>query len=514
MFTTLNELPERSSGADVLIVGSGPAGLALALAARERGAQVVLLESGGPRAGTDELNRVDSTALPFPGAFTGRARGFGGTGEKWAGQCLPLDDIDLAERSWVPGSGWPLAPAELEPWIRAAADLYEVADATFSPADVAAAALPLPGFDPELLSWRVPHYSPGHRLGSRVRDRCAEDSGLTVVLDATVVSLVAHSGRVEGVIARSRRGGAERMVLGTTTTLACGGLENARLLLDAGDVIGETSPLVGQGLQDHPYWLVGEVVGAPPELGQVFQSMTVAGRRVRPKVTLSPAQQEARRTLNCIADLELDHGPRSSVGALKRGYDAARDTRNVLALLREVPAMLRDPASVLRELGYRRKGVGGPPDRHTRLLLRVQTEQPPLGPSAVGLSDRTDALGRPMLDVRWEVGEAERHTCIEMADVVGQQLEGLGLGRLEVFSWLEDPAEFRSRAVDFYHHAGTTRMSRDPASGVVDPDCRVHGVEGLYVVGGSVFPASGYAHPTLTIVALALRLADRLANKA
>jgi choline dehydrogenase-like flavoprotein len=60
------------------------------------------------------------------------------------------------------------------------------------------------------------------------------------------------------------------------------------------------------------------------------------------------------------------------------------------------------------------------------------------------------------------------------------------------------------------HHMGTTRMHVDPKQGVVDPDCRVHGVGNLFIAGSSVFPTGGYANPTLTIVALAIRLADHL----
>jgi choline dehydrogenase-like flavoprotein len=57
---------------------------------------------------------------------------------------------------------------------------------------------------------------------------------------------------------------------------------------------------------------------------------------------------------------------------------------------------------------------------------------------------------------------------------------------------------------------GTTRMHADPRQGVVDVNCKVHGVDNLYIAGSSVFPTGGYANPTLTLVALALRLADRL----
>jgi len=511
MFTTLKGLTDRGP-TDALVIGSGPAGLTVATALRTGGARVVLLESGSRRAVQDTLNDVTVTGLPFSGSRSGRARGFGGTGQKWAGQCLPLDNIDLTPRSWVAGSGWPLGAEELAPWVVHASRLFGLPDATYRERDADSSPVRLPDVDPGRLQWRVTNYSPGRRLGSRLRATCHRDRDLTVVLDATVVRLVVSGTRVTGAVTRSHDG-QERTLSAGAVVLACGGLENARVLLASGEAsqeLGNTSGHVGRGLQDHPYWLVGTVVGSPPELGQVFQSMLAGKRRIRPRLTLAPEQQRGRSTLNCVADLELDHGPRSAVGALKRVYDAVKEMRRPPGLLSETVRMLAEPRTLTRELAHRARGVGSPPDRHTRLLLRLQTEQPPLGKSHVRLSERRDALGCRGLEVYWTVGEQEQRTCVEMADVVAGQLRDLGLGRLELFPWLDDPALFRRAARDFFHHSGTTRMALDPAHGVVDPDCRVHGVDNLYVLGSSIFPSSGYAHPTLTIVALALRLADHL----
>lgn len=510
MFTTLADIEKPSITSDVLVVGSGPAGLAVAVAARERGARVTLLESGGRRARRDPLNDVIASIQAFPGAYDGRLRGFGGAGEAWAGQCLPLDDIDLADRSWVPGSGWPVEPAELETWVKKAAVTFQVDGASFDGNDLDRAGVTLPPFDPSLLRWRVPHYSPDHRLGSSWRKRFADDPDLTVVLDATVVALQRVGDRVVGVDVRDRRG-TTRTATGAVTVLACGALENTRLLLDAADS-PDDMPTLGRGFQDHPYWLVGAIHDAPPELAQIFQSVSVGGRRLRPKVGLAPAEQQRRQTLNGVADLELDHGPRSSVGAVKRLTSAVRQRRRPPHLMRELTTVAADPAGLVREAAHRRRGVGAPADRFTRLLLKVQTEQPPTGPSHLTLSDRRDEFGLRMLDVAWVVGEEERRTCQAMAEVVAGELQRCGLGRLETFAWLDEPQRFRAEAHDFYHHAGTTRMAADPQDGVVDTDCRVHGLEGLYVTGGSVFPTSGHAHPTLMIVAMALRLADHLST--
>jgi choline dehydrogenase-like flavoprotein len=506
MFTRLPEGQVSLRDAAVLVVGTGPAGLALARALRDRGVPVVMLESGGGEARADDLNGASSSELPFAGARDGRVRGFGGTGEVWAGQCLPLDDIDFTARPWVPGSGWPLGPDDLRPWIEAASALYGVSGATFGPTDAEGAPVDLPEADPRELTWRVTHYSPSHRLGSGMRRDVARDEDLTVVLDATVVRLTLSGGRVSGVIARNRAG-AEQTFQPSLIVLACGALENARLLLAS----GVTSPHLGR-LQDHPFWLVGEVKTPAPILGRAFQSMVVRGHRIRPRLALAPERQAATRTLNCAANIELDHGDRSAVGALKRLHDAAHERRWPEAYARDLGRVAAHPADVLRELRSRRTGVAAPADRHTRLLLRIQTEQPPVGDSRLTLSDQVDTLGARKVDVRWTVGDAEHRTCAALAEVVCRQLRDGGLGCLELFPWMHDSEKFAAAARDFYHHAGTTRMSRDPADGVVDTDCRVHGVANLYVAGGSVFPSSGYANPTLTIVALAIRLGSHLSS--
>ena len=101
-----------------------------------------------------------------------------------------------------------------------------------------------------------------------------------------------------------------------------------------------------------------------------------------------------------------------------------------------------------------------------------------------------------------------------------EELKRLDLGRAEPMEWLYDSTKtwvFDSLISEHdkggYHHMGTTRMGNNPATSVTDPDCRVHGVENLYIAGSSLFPTSGWANPTLTILALSMRLGDLLRNK-
>ena len=91
------------------------------------------------------------------------------------------------------------------------------------------------------------------------------------------------------------------------------------------------------------------------------------------------------------------------------------------------------------------------------------------------------------------------------------EIGALGIGRMRID--LDDPKYWPPVVRGGAHHMGTTRMHDDPTRGVVDRNCKVHGIDNLYVTGGSIFPTSGAANPTLTIVALTLRLADHLKSR-
>jgi choline dehydrogenase-like flavoprotein len=153
------------------------------------------------------------------------------------------------------------------------------------------------------------------------------------------------------------------------------------------------------------------------------------------------------------------------------------------------------------------------------LALLVRAEQAPNPDSRVTLGTERDALGLPRPRLDWRLSPSDVHSVAVLVETLRAEFERLGLGRVEPAAWLADAAGgwrtdplISAHPIGGYHHMGTTRMADDPRRGVTDGRTRVHGLGNLYVAGSSLFPTSGWANPTLTIVALALRTADEVSR--
>jgi choline dehydrogenase-like flavoprotein len=155
--------------------------------------------------------------------------------------------------------------------------------------------------------------------------------------------------------------------------------------------------------------------------------------------------------------------------------------------------------------------------RGMELYLMARAEQAPNPASRVLLSDQSDALGCRRADLDWQLSELDKRSVLELARSVGREFQRLELGQLQTSKWLEDgtatwPVDptVGNHPIGGYHHMGTTRMSDGPTTGVVNSNCTVHGYDNLHIAGSSVFTTSGWANPTLTLLALTHRLADHI----
>lgn len=517
--------------ADLCVVGAGVAGIALTREFVGRSTRVVLLEGGSlhfsksirslPTVLVRHLRGEQALAggknkghAYYPLRFT-RARAFGGSSRAWADhglQAHPLDAIDFENREGLPRHGWPLGRAQLEPFYQRAQTVcglgpfaYEV-DAWES--QELGKRLPL---DAGCIRSEIFQFQRGNAFFRYVDDFKQADN-VDLVLHGTVVNVAAdRAGRVRLVECASLSGN-RFTVKASVYVLAAGAIENARLLLASNDIhsagIGNHHDLVGRFFMEHPDLEVGFFIPNPrlePHRLSLYESQDVAGGlSIQAMLRLNEDILRRESLLNSVLRFRPTHN-----SGIEPGVRSARVIRR--SVHRGVPSpglathAVRTLAGVRHLLYHQtRKWLVRQSDIFG---LDIMAEQAPDPCSRVRLGRRRDRLGIPTTVLDWRLGETDWYSIRRTVEIVGACLRNAGLG--EVVSTLGDtrvpPAVFGN-----WHHLGTTRMHRNSKHGVVNEDCRVHGIANLYVAGGSVFPTGGYANPTLTVVALALRLADHL----
>lgn len=525
MFIDTRSLPDNEEiGTDVCIIGAGAAGIAIARELIGSPLRVCLLESGGfdYDERTHELNRVDNVGERELNLESFRARWFGGTTNLWGGNCSPLDPIDFEKRDWIPLSGWPIGREELEPYYRRAHPYFELGTRGYDPQEWAAA---FPEFSEVRLDVgntpvveKLYQRSPRTKFGIRYRDDFRPPaSNVTVLLNASAMKLATdESGRTVTAVRAGTLDGRRITIVARYVVLAAG-IENARLLLLSNDRhpagLGNGYDTVGRYFMEHISLISGEVVlpDAPGFLKYYdIENWAPPSSPERPDfcVGLQPrAGEQARERMgNYVAFLTqtfegtTDPGfqaLRHIIGQIKRGHWPD-------GLASDIATMMGDMESVLKG-GYARLSGRG-----TRIYqIQHFLEQTPDPDSRIRLGDGRDALGLPRMEVAWRFNDLDRRTLVRGQELVMQALGIAGLGRVRP-DYVSADEPWPETMHQSSHYMGTTRMSDDPKLGVVDRDCRVHGLSNLFVAGGSVLPTAGCAMVTINIVTLALRLADRI----
>ncbi|HMR32546.1 MAG TPA: GMC family oxidoreductase [Geminicoccaceae bacterium] len=516
----IDDLRSHPDGAlldcDVCIVGAGPAGIALALSLARAPLRILVLESGGFEVESEaqSLNEAEVTGLSMSGHLAGRVRAFGGAARLWAGQCLPLDPIDFEPRGWVPHSGWPIGPADLADGYRQAEAFFEVEGEGYGEETYRRFGLAVPAWDADALRTMFTVYTPKVDT-ARFSARAIRSAGNICLLTHAHAAAIETdaTGVARSVDLRSALGKSAR-IEARAIVLCGGGLENPRILLNSTGRrprgLGNEHDLVGRFFQEHPNAVTATLAGDGTALQEQFRLLYRRERRYFPKLALGRSVQEAKQVLNANAHLVFEYPEDSCTAALERMFRSLRAGRPPERPWRDLGRVAADlPA--LASVMLRRLRGRSPKARPAAVKLQCYLEQAPNPQSRVMLSERRDQLGLRQMRLDWRLTELERRTLVVLTATVQREFRRLGLGELEAEGWLAEPgAAWEKRLVDSYHHGGTTRMAATPSEGVVDRNCEVFGVLGLYVCGNSVFPTSGYANPTLTIVALAMRLASHL----
>ena len=515
MFVDARTVPDGSLvEADVCIVGAGAAGITIARELRARSLRMVLLESGWftPDPATQSLYAGEIDGRRYFPLDSARTRHFGGTTNEWAGECRPLDALDFEQRDWVRDSGWPFGLAHLLPFYEKAQSLCQLGPFAYTAADWHEEGVRPIAVHGERIRSHAFHYSPPTRFGEVYRDDVARATDITAYLGANAVDLetLTPPAQVSGVRVACLSGSGFR-VKARVFILAAGGIENARLLLMANSVqpagLGNSHDQVGRYFMEHLYLDRAATILARD--GSISDFHTSGhwsgGRRVRGILGLSPDLQRRERLTNYCAVLDVEPPRwagrvwRSLLRALRRGPASA----GVLAHLR---------TDLIRTAVAARLNIAGREPSVRRYLVKNVMEQAPNPESRIVLGSDRDQVGCPRVVLRWRLTAIDKRTAHRAHEILEEDLGRAGIGHLRSELGKEgDPWPSTLRGAR--HHMGTTRMHADPRRGVVDADCRVHGIANLYIAGSSVFPTSGSANPTLTVVALALRLAEYVRHR-
>ncbi|MFN9245395.1 MAG: GMC oxidoreductase [Cyanobacteriota bacterium] len=524
MFVSFDEAQQLDDlGADLCLVGAGVMGLALTSHLLSHSQLRILLVEQGGLIDTEALSAVpeelNSGDVPS-GILNSRAMGFGGSSRRWGGQALPFLPLDFSERAFLPDRGsWPISHAELQPYYQMAAEFLALSPLPFA-ADLWRDASLRQWFGPsQQLEINFSKYSPIAYLASHLKGRIARSPRVTCLLDAKVVDLqLSPDGRVAEAVRVRSLSGKEALLKAPPIVRGGGGLEKPRLVLaskQAGRLgLGNGHDLVGRYYQDHVGFYGARLEPLNWRLFQhLFASFVAGKQKYLPKLQLSQSEQIAHSLLNVTGNIAFEASPQSPLQAARRLVRRLRGQRGEGSGLADLRLLLRSPSSLAPIVASYVKGRTNLP-RDARFFLMGNAESEPLRDSRILLSDQTDAYGAARPVVQWLLGDQTLAALRAYFQAVKVSLEGAGIARVHLSPYLSDgPLNWKDKAYSLYHHMGATRMAASPREGVVDGNCRVHGVDNLYVAGTSVLPTGSASNPTFTSLALTFRLAQHLASQ-
>lgn len=537
--------------ANICIIGGGPAGITLALELAKTGKSILLLESGGETSGeqAQALNAgevTDETLHSPPDKY--RQRVLGGGTSIWGGRCVPFDPIDFDARDWIDHSGWPIGYDDVERHYAAANAWCEAGDYEYDARLAAPGGMRplLRGFTPAHFDTNgIERFSCPTDFGSRYRARLDSAPNVRVLLAATVTRLrTARDGsRIDGLDVRNDLDN-RFSVEADQFVLAIGGMETPRLLLTSDDVhtggIGNANDLVGRFYMCHIAGTIGSLrVNGGSDAVWHGYDLAADGTYCRRRMALRPQVQASHGLGNAvfrlhhprIADPRHGTGPLSAIFLAQRfiSYEYAKRLvsdvpPSPLTWLRHGMNAIVDSPSTVRFLLNWLKARTLADRKFPSVIIRPRTnlfsldfhaEQVPNPDSRIGLGMGTDRFGNRQLRVDWRYCRQDVETVATSFDLLRQDLADQSIGQLTLAPDETDiEAAVRRDGAYGGHHIGTARMGSSARTGVVDQNGKVFGVSNLYIAGSAVFPTSSQANPTLTIVAMSVRLAEHIGRLA
>lgn len=500
MLLDAEELTDGSTlNAKVVIAGGGMAGLLLARELGNAGVDVIVLESGG-QAPDSRVQSMYAGKMTLGGAgnpdrdlddylISSRVRYLGGSGNVWGGKCAPLDPLDFQKREWIAHSGWPLTRPAMQPFYDRACDLLELPHFTTE-------ARAMTGAEEPLFASRSTRFTERPRCYTRAsgavdggayhvyKQSAAQHERVRIYLNAnlTRIKLSDDGERVMSLQVRCLNGRTHH-AQADTYILAMGGIENARLLLASNDVhrngIGNHSDWLGRAFQGH---------------ATIEQGAETSLMLTRSAASLLPLDTTNRRKPHIV--LGASEAAQRDIKGVNFTITVTRRVASVTgsnAVVQSVARRLADTLAGEQRLTYFM--LEHTPNRDSRLSL---------------MTDQLDELQLPRVRLDMRYGSVELERFAPTLAMFASELGRYEAGRVQ---WRGESTDLIAAMSLSRHHMGATRMAVNVNDGVVNEQCRVHGVRNLYVAGSSVFPTSGIANPTLTLLALVFRLGDHLRQR-
>jgi len=515
MFTSLNE---NSIGneiiADICIVGGGPAGITLARSFLNSDTSVVLIESGNDSYDLPTQNlykgKIENNLPPVP-LDASRLRYFGGTSNHWTGHCGPFRKIDFEQRDWIENSGWPFDLDEMHQYYNEAHSEIELGLYNYSVADWLKS-------ENQIFDWGGTSFNNAmlqqnpQRFGLRYRESIEKSNNVHCITDANLTQINYSVGNSVKSVQVESLSGSVAIVKAKKYVLCCGGVENARILLNS--PAPQNLPALGRYFSFHPRLITGELtlnvpVGSKSSVygwqqqGDIFTKVFVE--------LLDEFQRNNKLPNNSFNFLNIYQPENPGYTALKKIRNAAQGMHPLSNLYKDMAGVAMNLDGIVNQ--WRNRHVDNPQYKYAIMTYMDQIPNPN---SKVVLADNMDELGVRRTRVEWDYLKKDQEHVIRINEMLAKAVGEKGIGRIKMETNLGDTSVFKRLMQDSSgggHQMGTTRIGSDIETSVVDSNLRVHGSENLYCAGSSVFPTYSWVNPTMTIVALSLRLNRHLRLK-
>jgi len=466
MIYDLNTSSFDESLYDLVIIGSGPAGLSLAYKLMRNGIKVAVMEGGGENYSSETLD-------PYKGQTIGdkyfdlqyaRQRFFGGTSNHWGGWCRPLDAHDFEYKEHQKLASWPIKRLDLEPYLHESSQILEINTE----------------YEDELLNNEFGikkisfNFSPPVRFGQKYKNIFMGGGNLDLFFNSNLVNFTKSGSNINTATFKSFSGNSLQ-VKSKAFVLATGGIENSRLMLALNQknnyrLFNRDMP-IGKYWMEHPHFTIGESV--------------IPSRWKNRFLALTESKQKELGVLNCGIRFEGNIG--------KTGLKQ---------MIKDIACYAPETGKKLFEMMGKKLVCGA--------TIKAAWEQAPIENNKITLSQtEKDIFGIPRPILHYKKTDFDKNTVYKTIKQIASYGNLLSYGKIKVFNYVSSLGAYpEDDTLAGFHHMGGTRMSDSNQDGVVDSNLKVHGTNNLFIAGSSVFPSGGHANPTLTITQLSLRLGD------